>query len=161
MNEDARKPDQEVLTPAQRLGEAVIIAVQLLLFGFFALHQSSRTGFFTARFGTLEMVCLYGPILFSLIPPAIRALSGRRNPARPFEAAANLSLAAGTGWLLHRFPLDFTHLADVLPAAIRFLLAWVTDDLGRIPMYLQVIFMPISVVVNIWRYFLVRRREAG
>jgi len=161
MQANAEKPNRENLTLAERVGEVAIIASLLFLFGFFWLHQSTNTGFFTAGFGTLARVCLYGPIVIALVAPAVRAVTGRRNPARPSEAVANTSLGLGTLWLLISFPLDFTHLGDVLPTSIRFLLGWVTDGLGRILMILQVILMPISVAVNIGWYFTIRKRKAA
>jgi hypothetical protein len=38
----------------------------MLLCGFFAAHQLAHTGFFTAQFGLVEMLCVYGPILLTL-----------------------------------------------------------------------------------------------
>ena len=147
------KGEREVLTTPQRIGEGVTIVVLLLMAGFFRLHQSMDTGFFTADFGPTAMLCLYGPIAVALIPPAIRALGGRRNPARLFEAAANLSLALGSLWLLRVFPFDFTHLADVFPAPMRFGLAWMTNDIGRYFMIFQVTVMFIAAIANTVRFF--------
>lgn len=161
MQPTVEKPDKETLTMPERIGEVAVILALLFLLGFFWLHQTASTGFFTPGFGALAMLALYGPIVIALAPPAVRALTGRRNPARPLEAAANASLALGTFWLLITFPLDFSRLGDVLPASLRFLLGWVTDDLGRIPMIFQVVGMPISAVVNLLRYFAVRHQEAA
>ncbi len=84
------KNDKEVLTTSQRWVELISVFAMLLLFGFFAYHQVANTGFFTDKFGVLEMFCLYGPILVSLAAPIARALNGRRNPARPFEVATGI-----------------------------------------------------------------------
>ncbi len=147
------------LTPLQRRAGLLITGAMLVLFGFLAAHQFMHTGFFTFAFGPVEMFCLYGPILVSLAPPVIRALSGRQNLARPFDAATSLFLALGSLWLLIVFPFDFTHLADVLPGVIRFLLSWFADDLGRALLILQVIICPILALVTITKYFTVRRSE--
>jgi len=160
INAPEAKTDPEVLTPSQRWLEIMIVAALLLLFTFLAYHQLANTGFFTARFGSLEMVCLYGPILLATAAPIVRASTGRRNPARPLEAAASLFLAIGSLWLLNVFPFSFVHLADTLPAPVRFVLAWVTDDIGRIPLILQVIIGPISALLTIWKYISIRRRES-
>ncbi len=151
--------DKEVLTTWQRWGELVIVVAMLLLFGFFAYHQVANTGFFTAKFGAVEMFCLYGPILFSLAAHGARALNGRRNPARPLEVATNLFLAIAALWLLMVFPFNFSHLADVLPGAIRFVLAWITNDIGKVVLILQVIVGPISAFVTTRKYLSFRRRE--
>ena len=159
MNTTAKKTDNEVLTTAQRWLELSFDVAMLLLFGFFAYHQLTHTGFFTAQFGPLEMICLYGPIIVSLVAPIVRALAGRRNPARPFDVATNMSLAIGSLWLLIVFPLDFSHLADVLPAAVRFVISWITNDIGRIVLLLQVILGSVSSFLAIWKYLSIRRRE--
>ena len=153
-------PRPETVSRAGRLGELAVIALLLILAAFFWLHLSQSTGFFTAGFGPLAAAALFGPIVIALVPPALRAATGRRNPARPFEAAANLALALGSLYLLITFPLSYAHLADLLPAWLRFLLAWITDGIGRAVMVFQVVFMPISAAVNLWRYFSPPRRPA-
>jgi hypothetical protein len=160
MKTTTNKADQEVLTPLQRLLELLFIVPLLILFGFFAAHQAIHTGFMTERFGTLEMVCLYGPILVAMLAPFVRALTGRRNPARPFDAAMALSLMAGSGWLLIAFPFDFAHLMDVFPEGVRFLLAWMTNDVGRVVLLLQVFLGPLSGGIAIWKYLSLRRQDS-
>jgi hypothetical protein len=160
MNAVNEQTDKEVLTAPQRWVEIIIVVALLLLLGFFAYHQWANTGFFTARFGQLEMLCLYGPLLLALAAPAIRATTGRRNPGRPFEAATSLFLALGSLWLLIVFPFDYSHLADALPGAIHFVLAWVTNDIGKAVLILQVIIGPISAALTAWKYLSIRRREA-
>lgn len=153
------KIDKEVLTIGQRVGELISVVLMLLLFSFFVYHQVAQTGFFTAKFGALEMFCLYGPILLSLIAPVVRAVSGRRNPARPFDVATNVFLAIAAIWLLMVFPFNFAHLADALPGAIRFVLAWITNDIGRVFLILQLIIGSITAILTTWKYLSMRRRE--
>jgi hypothetical protein len=119
-----------------------------------------NTGFFTEKFGGLEMLCLYGPLLFGISAPAIRALTGQRNPARPFEAAASLFLSLGSLGLLTVFPLDYTHLADALPRGLRFLLAWVTDDIARVVLVIQIIIGPFVALIAIWKYVSTHQKES-
>ncbi len=153
------KTDKEVLTTPQRWGEFISIIVMLLLCGFFVYHQVAHTGFFTAKFGAVEMFCLYVPILLSLAAPVVRAVTGHRNPARPFEVATNVFLAIAALWLLMVFPFNFSHLADALPGAIRFVLAWITNDIGKVVLILQVIVGTIWAFVTTMKYLSVRRRE--
>ena len=155
------KTDNELLTSSQRWGELAIIAAMLVLLGFFALHQLTNTGFFTTRFGSLEMPALYGPILISYAAPIVRALSGRRNSARPFEAATNLSLAIGSLWLAIVFPFNFAHLTDVLPEMIRFVFAWINNDIGRLALILQVIIGVITAPMTIFKYWSIRRQASA
>jgi hypothetical protein len=159
MNTVGEQTRKEVLTTAQRGGEIISVAVMLLVFGFFADHQVAQTGFFTARFGAMEMVCLYGPILLSLAAPIVRTVTGRRNPARPFEVVTNLFMAMAALWLLLVFPFNFAHLADALPATLRFVLAWVTNDMGKVVLILQIIVGTIWALVTTVKYLSVRRRE--
>jgi len=49
---------KQVLTPAQRGGEVVSLTVMLLVCGFFISHQMTRTCFFTAKYGTMEIICI-------------------------------------------------------------------------------------------------------
>jgi len=154
-----KQTEKENLTTSQRWGELVIVVVMLLLFSFFAYHQGANTGFFTAKFGALEMFCLYGPILLSSAAPAVRAGTGRRNLGRPLEVATNVFLAIAALWLLIVFPFNFSHLADILPGAIRFIFAWITNDIGKVVLILQVIVGSISALVTTGKYLSVRRRK--
>jgi hypothetical protein len=159
MKTGREKTDKEVLTAGQRWGELISVVAMLLLFGFFAYHQAANTGFFTAKFGALEMFCLYGPILVSLAAPVVRAVSGRRNPARPFDVVTYVFLAMAALWLLMVFPFNFSHLADALPGALHFVLAWITNEIGKVVLILQVIIGPISAILTTWKYLSLRRRE--
>lgn len=160
MKPSADRTGKEIVTPSQRWGALATAVAMLFLFGFFAYHQIGSTGFFADRFGPLEMVCLYGPILLSLGAPIARAWWGRQNPARLFEAATGLSLAAGSLWLAIAFPFDFAHLADVLPGAIRFVLAWITNEIGRLVLILQVIIGVIRGPLAVAAFLSARRRTA-
>jgi hypothetical protein len=154
---------KDTLSMAQRWLELSFVAALGLLFGFFVRHQAANTGFFTEKFGIVEMVCLYTPIILAAAAPLIRAFTGHRNPARPFEAASSLFTALTAVWFLLVFPFNFAHFGDVLPTSVRFILTWINDDIGKIPLILQVILGPISAIVTVWQYireFTVRRRVA-
>ncbi len=155
------KTDNDILSPSQRWSGLTVIVAMLALLGFFAAHQLANTGFFTDKFGSLEMLALYVPILISFAAPIVRAISGRQNPARPFEAAMNISLAIGSLWLVIVFPFNFMHLTDVLPGAIRFVLSWITDDIARWVLILQVIIGVIIAPLTIFTFFSIRRRASS
>jgi hypothetical protein len=157
MNIEAGQPSDEVLSPAQRLIELMLsVVATTFLLSFFAYHQVAGTGFFTARFGAFEMLCFYVPIMLSLVAPMARAVSGRRNSARPLEAFASLCTMLAALWLLHVFPFSFTHLADALPGALRFLLAWVNDGIGRFALVLQVVIGAIAALAMMLVYVVTR-----
>lgn len=153
MSTPRAKPDREVLTGAQRVVEPVasIVGTGLLL-GFFAYHQIAPTGFFTEQFGPFEMLCLYGPIVLSIAAPIIRALTGQRNPGRPLEVVTNVCMVLAALWFLRVFPFDFAHLADALPSVLRFALDWVTNDIGKIILVLQVIVGSLVAVVTLLKF---------
>jgi hypothetical protein len=159
MNINDKTLDQERLSLPMRVGEVFLAGCMILLFGFFVVHQTQPTGFFTEKFGTLAMFWLYVPLLFGLCAPLIRAWTGHRNPARPFEAATSLFLAVGALWLLSVFPFNFAHLADALPEGLRFLLAWVTNGVGQFVLLLQIIIGVPTALLAMWRYFSFRGHE--
>ncbi len=151
--------EPETLSIPERVLELVVIVALLLLFSFFVYHLQSDSGFYTEKFGVIEMICLYGPILVALIAPIIRLRTGHRQPARPFEMITNLFLGIGALWLEIVFPFNFAHLADTLPTALQPLLGWITNDIGRIVLALAVFFAFISVIVTWWRFLSYRRQE--
>ncbi len=155
----AKHPNREVLSIPDRVAEPVFTIIALgVLLAFFAYHQRAATGFFTEKFGPFEMLCLYGPIILAPAAAIVRAVSGQRNPARPVEAFTDICMALGAIWLLIVFPFDFTHLPDALPASIQFILAWVTDDIGRIVLLLQVIVGLLVALFTMLRFFVVLGR---
>ena len=149
-----RRNANEVLDPGQRSGEVASVFIAILVLAFFTYHQVANTGFFTSRFGDLEMFAFYGSIVLSLAPPIARAVVGRRNPVRPLEAASNLFFAFASLYLLTIFPFNFAHLSDALPPAIRFVLLWVTNDIAKILFAIAFLGSLISAAVNAIRYII-------
>jgi hypothetical protein len=136
----AQRANKDIVSLPQRVAEPIFsIIAMVILCGFFAAHQLAHTGFFTGRFGPLEMLCVYGPILLTLAAPFARALTGRRNAGRPLEAVTSLCAALAGLWLLHVFPFDFTHFAAVFPEPIQSMFAWVNDGIGMVVLWLQVV----------------------
>lgn len=146
------RKDNETLSPFERWAQLFIIVGTLLLGGYFYLHQVSNTGFFTEAFGTIEQVALYGPILISFGAPLVKLLTGQRNLGRLFDALTNLSLAAGSFWLVRTFPFDFSHLADPLPAFLRWPIAWIRDPIARILLWVQVILGTLTGLSNVAKF---------
>ncbi len=141
---------QDRMSLPQRVAEPLVTAcMTAAILAFFLYHQRVGTGFFTARFGPLEMLCLYGSIILSLAAPITRGLTGDRNAGRPLEALAGVAAGAAALWLLRGFPFDFAHLADALPGAYSILLAWGTNDIGRIVLIAQAILAPFAALVTL------------
>ena len=151
--------DKGMMTPTRSWAGLNTVVLMLLLLVFFAYHQWKNTGFFTDNFGTVEMLALYVPIVFSMAAPIQRAVQGRNNPARPVEAASDLCLAIGSIWLWNHFPFNFVHLADPFPSAMRFAFAWITNNAGRIILLLQIVIGFISALATIASYLSERKTK--
>ena len=117
-----------------------LVVVSVLMMLYFVAHQMRSTGFFTATFGTLEMLLLYGLVILGIISAGLEGVLGRRLLSRLFDAFGGLILAAvATTWLLVVFPFEFAHFADVLPNSLRFLVQWISNDVARVVMVLGII----------------------
>ena len=160
MSTATNKTDKETLSQVERWLEGIVIVLMWGLFGFFMAHQQQDTGFFTSAFGEWEKVALYAPIFIAMMAPIMRATTGQRNPGRLWDAAAKLSLSVGSLWLLATFPFDYSHLADVLPGNLHFVLFWITDGIARIILLFQVIIGPFGAIKGTWDYFRIRERES-
>ena len=147
-----RSIKQDALKPSERVGELFAVQMLLLMLGFLVYHLVADTGFYTDEFGLFEKLCLFGPIVAAMYAPLTRLILGRRNPARPLEASADLLQALGSLWLLMVFPFDYSHLPDALPGFLRFTLSWVTDDIARIVFILMIAVGMISAIGIMWRY---------
>lgn len=151
--------DKGKMTPSRRWVGLFTVVLLLLLLVFFAYHQWKKTGFFTDNFGTAEMLALYIPIVISIGPPIQRAIQGRSNPARPLEALSDLSLAIGSIWLRNHFPFNFAHLADPFPAGMTFAFTWITNNVGRFILLLQIVIGFISAFSTMASYLSERRKN--
>lgn len=152
--------DREFPGTLERIFDLVFSFIGVLfVFGFFLAHQLQHTGFLTAEFGGQEMFALYGPMVLSLLPPVLRAATGQRNLGQPMEAIANAALAFGSLWLFFVFPFDFSHLPDVLPVGMQFILSWMTDGLARIVLLLQVAIGSLTATGKLWKFVSVQNRS--
>jgi hypothetical protein len=153
---EERGQQNEHLKDKQRFQELISVIIGLLFLAFYVYNQVENTGFFTSKFGTSEMFAFYGSILLSFLPPLARAAIGRRNPVRPLEALSNIFFAFSTLYLLVVFPFNFAHFPDALPAFVRFMFWWLTNDIARIIFALVFLALMISAVVNIVKYLTFR-----
>lgn len=149
---DNMKLDKNILKFESRLGEFIAVFMIMVLAAFWLRHQRLDTGFFTDEFGTFETFLFYGSMFFAVLPPLVRGIMGRRNVSRPWDIWANMVGVLTAIWLLSAFPFNFNYLPDALPSSLQFLLEWVTNDIGKIPLILQIIFMPIATLVYLWQY---------
>lgn len=140
--------DRNILTFPDRVGEIVGMIMVALVAGFFVYLLRENTGFMTSRFGTLETILLYGSFVLAIISPGARAIIGRRDRARPFELASNVFSAVAFVWFLAIFPFDFAHLADPLPAFMKFILSWISNEVGWVIILLAALASIGSAIYN-------------
>jgi hypothetical protein len=115
-----------------------IVVVGVLLGLYLVAHQTQSTGFFTATFGTLEMFLLYGTLLYWIVTSAL-IIVGEKNLSRDLDLGGLFFAAVAIAWLVVAFPFDFAHFADLLPDSLRFLVAWISNDIARVLLVLSFI----------------------
>ena len=110
----------------------VIVVVNVLLIIIFVSHQTGSTGFFTSKFGALEMVMLYGSLVAWIITGALDGILGQRLLSRLFDVFGGIIfITISLVWLLAVFPFEFTFFTDVFPEFLRFLVQWISNDIAR------------------------------
>jgi hypothetical protein len=124
----------------ERFVGIAIVVFSVLLILYFVAHQRRSTGFFTASFGTPEMVLFYGVLILGIISAGLEGVFGQRFYSRLFDVFGGLILAAVcTIGLLIVFPFEFAHFADVMPDSLSFLVRWISNDIARVLMVLAII----------------------
>lgn len=128
----------------------------MLILGFYLFHQFANTGFFTSQFVGWAAFVFWGSFALSLLPAILRAIIGRRNPIRPFEAAFDILLAGAFIYLLVVFPFNFGHFSYALPDDIRFMFAWIGNDIAKVGLVLATLGFVVSAIVNAVKYLTYR-----
>jgi hypothetical protein len=119
----------------------------VLMILYLAAHQMWSTGFFTAAFGRIEMILLYGSWIAWIITSGLEVVLGQRLLSRLFDTFGGIIfIAVATAWLIMVFPFDFVYFADVLPDFLRFLVQWISNDIARILMVLYTIAMLVAAI---------------
>ena len=138
-------------------GIGFFFAGNVLVILYMAVHQIESTGFFTAKFGTIEMIMLYGSWIAWIITSGLEGILGQRLLSRLFDTFGGIIfIAVATAWLSVVFPFDFEYFAEVLPDFLRFLVQWVSNDIARIVMVLYTIAMGIAAIYSPIAYKFIR-----
>jgi len=145
------------LPSSERAGNAVAALAILLILLFFVVHQTSSTGFFTSKFGPAETFLFYVSILLAAVGAAAKVVVGRKNMLRPFDTFQEGLGAVALVWLFVVFPFDFSHLADVLPNFLQFLVRWISNDIAKVLMAIAIIAISVTTVYTATLYVFVRR----
>ena len=150
---------EDVIPYDERVVSIAIVVFGVLIVLCFVAHQMWPTGFFTATFGTLEMLLLYGSLIYWIVASAL-LLFGRKNLSRDFDVFGGLIfVTVGIAWLFVVFPFEFAYFADVLPDFLRFLVQWISNDIARVLMVLGIIVhLVLAVYSTILRVFVRKAR---
>ena len=152
--------DKEV-SYGDRFTGIVIVLVSVLLIGIFVAHQTGSTGFFTSKFGALEMLMLYGSLVAWIITGSLDGIFGQRLLSRLFDVFGGIVfITISLVWLLVVFPFEFPYFADVLPVFLRFLVQWISNDIARGIMILGTIVLVIAAVYSPIAYKIVRIKRS-
>lgn len=135
------KVDAEKELPLnERVFGIAIVVFCVLMILFFGTHQMQTTGFFTSKFGALEMLLFYGFWIFWITTASLEAILSQRLISRIVDNFGGIIFATiSIALLLVLFPFEFTHLADLLPESLKFLVQWISNDVARVIMVLLVI----------------------
>ncbi len=148
---------KDVMPMSERVGSIVGVVGGLIVLLFFVLHQTWATGFFTEKFGATEAFLFFGSIALAELTTVARTVVGRKNVVRPLEAFSMAFAAVAAVWLYMAFPFDFSHLADVLPDFLRFVLAWISDGIARVVMVLTIFGASFFAAYTVALYVYVQR----
>jgi len=142
----------------ERVASIAIVVFGVLIGLYFVAHQTWSTGLFTATFGTLEMLLLYGSLIYWIVTSALMLFSCK-NLSRDFDIPGLFFVTVSIAWLFVVFPFDFAYVADVLPDFLRFLVQWISNDIARVLMVLGIILhLVLAVFSAILRVFVRKAR---
>lgn len=122
--------------------------VTALIFGFYLAHYALSTGFFTAEFTPLLATLFFTSVLYTIVNTSAKAVIPRKDIVALVEFIGAALFTAVAAWIFLVFPLDFTHLTDIVPVSLQFLFTWINNDIGRIIVALALIGGIISLMVN-------------
>lgn len=146
---------------SDRVTSVAFLVIGALGMLYLVTHQMGSTGFFTEKFGTLEVLILYGYLSQVIISGTLYGLLGRKHLALLFYVFGGLIIAVITNvWLYVVFPFEFTYFADVLPDFLRFLVHWISNDIARMLIVLNIIVHLLGEVYVAILYVYIRKARA-
>jgi hypothetical protein len=161
LTKTAEKELVDEIASDDRSSSIAIIVVCVLFILLYIVHQTMSTGFFTSKFGTVEVIMLYGPLIFWIATSSL-ILLGQKNPSRDLDSFGGLFFATfAISWNLVVFPFEFSNFADALPDSLRFLLGWISNEIAWILIVLLIIVHLIFAVYSfILRVFVYKARAS-
>ncbi len=147
---------KNILKKSDRIGQIIGIVGVFVVLIFFGYHLSKPTGFFTSTFGILGAILFFGVNVVGIFPQAVRLLTGRKNPARPFDILNSALFLVVLIYFVATFPFDFSHFAEPLPVSLEFLINWVSNSLASLLMVLGIIGLLIALPYQILLFKAIR-----
>jgi hypothetical protein len=156
----AKEAAEEPLPRNERVFGIAIVVFCILMILYFGAHQIQNSGFFTSKFGVVEMVLFYGFWMFWITTAGLEAILSQRLLSRIVDTFGGLIFATiSMALLLVLFPYEFNHLADMLPESIRFLVQWLSNDIARVIMVLLVIAHLAAAIYSPFAYKFVDKKR--
>ena len=141
--------EHPIMLGAAKVSEVVVTTFfTALVFGFYVAHYVMSTGFFTSSFTPLLAGVFYTSVLWTIVNVSFKAVTPRKDIVALVEFVGSLLFAVSAAWFFVAFPLNFAHVADVVPGSLQFLFTWLTNDIGRILVALVFVASIIALAVN-------------
>ena len=141
--------EHPIMLGAAKVSEVVVTTFfTALVFGFYLAHYVMSTGFFTSSFTPLLAAIFYTSVLWTIVNVSFKAATPRKDIVALAEFVGSVLFAVTAAWFFVAFPLNFVHVADVVPGSLQFPFAWLTNDIGRIIVGLVFIVSIIALAVN-------------
>ena len=158
--ERAKTAAEEALPRNERVFGIVIVVFCILMIIFFITHQMNSTGFFTSEFETFEMLFFYGFWIFWITTASLEAILNQRLLSRIVDTFGGIIFATiSIALLLVLFPFEFSHISDLLPESIRFLVKWISNDIARVILVLLVIAHLAAAIYSPFAYKFVDKKR--
>lgn len=151
LSKTAQKELSHEIETDDKAASVFLIVVNGLLGLYLIANQMASTGFFLPKFGTFDMIMLYGiPIYW--ITTSVLILIGQKHPSRDLDSYGGLFFATvAIGWLIEVFPFEFTNCANVLPDFLRFLLQWISNEVAVV---LLILLFVAHLILGIYSFIL-------
>jgi hypothetical protein len=155
----AKTAAEEKLPLNERVFGIAIVIISILMILFFWAHQIQSTGFFTTKFGTIEIIMLYGFWIFWITTASLEAIYNQRLLSRIVDTFGGVIFAAiSIAWNLVVFPFEFAYFANVLPESIRFLVSWISNDIAWVIMVVLIILHLLAAIYTPFAYKFVDKK---
>jgi hypothetical protein len=143
----------------ERITAITILLLCIPLLFYDISHQVLMTGFFTETFGFLEMVFLYGSLLFWILQSTL-LLVNRKGISRKLESYGGaLFVAISIAWFLIVFPFEFSLFSILLPSFLQLLFVWLTNESARILLVAGIIVHLFIVFYSALMRYVVHKRQ--